>query len=73
VTVTRNPGPPTHARLEVADDGGGFDEARRAARAQEGHVGLTLLEDLVNDQGGTLRVRSVPGAGTTVALEVPVA
>jgi signal transduction histidine kinase len=70
VTVTRADG---HARLEVADDGGGFDEARRAARAQEGHVGLTLLEDLVNGQGGTLRVRSAPGAGTTVALEVPVA
>jgi signal transduction histidine kinase len=70
VTVTRVDG---HARLEVADDGGGFDEARRAARAQEGHVGLTLLEDLVNGQGGTLRVRSAPGAGTTVALEVPVA
>ena len=62
-----------HVRLEVADDGQGFDEARRAARAEEGHVGLTLLEDLVGDAGGTLAVRGVPGAGTTVVLEVPVA
>lgn len=57
--------------LEVADDGAGFDEARRAARAEEGHVGLTLLEDLAHGAGGTLEVRSAPGAGTTVVLEVP--
>jgi signal transduction histidine kinase len=70
VAVTRVDG---HARLEVADDGEGFDETRRAQRATEGHVGLTLLEDLVAAAGGTLDVRSAPGAGTTVALEVPVA
>lgn len=58
-------------RLEVADDGAGFDGARRAARAEEGHVGLTLLEDLAHDAGGSLDVRSAPGAGTTVVLEVP--
>jgi signal transduction histidine kinase len=57
--------------LEVADDGAGFDEARRAARAEEGHVGLTLLEDLARGAGGTLDVRSAPGAGTTLVLEVP--
>jgi signal transduction histidine kinase len=70
VAVTRVDG---HARREGADDGAGFAEARRAARAQEGHVGLTLLEDLVAAAGGTLTVRSAPGRGTTVALEVPVA
>jgi two-component system NarL family sensor kinase len=57
--------------LAVADDGAGFDGARRPARAEEGHVGLTLLEDLVRGAGGTLDVRSAPGAGTTVVLEVP--
>jgi two-component system NarL family sensor kinase len=60
-----------HVRLEVADDGVGFDGARRAARAEEGHVGLTLLEELVRGAAGRLEVRSAPGAGTTVALEVP--
>ena len=60
--------------LTVADDGRGFDGAApRAQRAGEGHVGLTLLEDLVAEAGGTLAVRSAPGAGTTVVLEVPVA
>jgi two-component system NarL family sensor kinase len=58
-------------RLTVADDGGGFDAGRRAARAEEGHVGLTLLEELVARDGGTLAVRSAPGEGTTVELEVP--
>jgi two-component system NarL family sensor kinase len=59
--------------LTVADNGRGFDGGQRAARAGEGHVGLTLLEDLVAQAGGTLAVRSAPGAGTTVELEVPVA
>jgi signal transduction histidine kinase len=57
--------------LTVVDDGRGFDGGRRAARATTGHVGLTLLEDLVAQAGGTLHVRSAPGAGTTVELEVP--
>ena len=68
IAVTRIDG---RVRLEVADDGQGFDAARRAARAQEGHVGLTLLEELVRGAGGTLDVRGAPGAGTTVVLEVP--
>jgi signal transduction histidine kinase len=58
-------------KLLVADDGQGFDAARRATRAEEGHVGLTLLKDLVAQEGGTLVVASRPGAGTTVTLEVP--
>ena len=55
----------------MTDDGRGFDAAQRADRAQEGHVGLTLLEDLVGQRGGTLVVRSSPGEGTTVEMEVP--
>jgi signal transduction histidine kinase len=69
VDVTR-PEPST-TRLVVADDGKGFSEADRAARREEGHVGLTLLESLVRQSNGTLAVRSNPGQGTTVELEVP--
>jgi two-component system, NarL family, sensor kinase len=58
-------------RLVVADDGRGFAAADRARRGEEGHVGLTLLEDLVRDARGTLAVTSAPGAGTTVELELP--
>jgi two-component system, NarL family, sensor kinase len=69
VDVTRED--PSIMRLTVIDDGRGFDDAQRAGRAEEGHVGLTLLEDLVAQRGGTLAVRSQPGEGTTVELEVP--
>jgi signal transduction histidine kinase len=58
-------------RLVVADDGRGFDAAERARSAEDGHVGLTLLEGLVGQADGTLSVRSEPGRGTTVVLEVP--
>ena len=36
-----------------------------------GHVGLVLLEELVAHAGGFVAVRSVPGTGTTVVLELP--
>lgn len=61
----------TPATLTVSDDGRGFDAGRRAERAAEGHVGLSLLGDLVAQAGGALRVDSAPGQGTTVTLQVP--
>ena len=69
VDVTRPvPGPrgspsPTTARASRPTD--------RVRRGEEGHVGLTLLESLVRQSDGTLAVRSDPGKGTTVELEVP--
>ncbi len=59
-------------RLVVADDGRGFDEETRVLRANEGHMGLSLLEELARQSGARLEVRSGPGSGTTVELEVPV-
>jgi signal transduction histidine kinase len=61
------------ARLVVADDGRGFDPDVREQRLAEGHLGLSLAEELVRDSGGTLTVESRAGAGTTVRLEVPAA
>jgi signal transduction histidine kinase len=58
-------------RLVVSDDGRGFDAGQRARRLADGHLGLSLLEDLVDQAGGTLAVRSEPGGGTRVELEVP--
>ncbi len=69
IALTR-PAPDT-LRLAVADDGRGFDPAARERAAAAGHVGLTLLEGLAAQAGGTLAVRSAPGEGTTVELEVP--
>ena len=58
-------------RLEVVDDGVGFTEAQRSERRDDGHVGLSLLEELAVRAGAAVEVRSTPGAGTTFALEVP--
>lgn len=68
VTATE---PAGAARLVVRDDGRGLDPDERARRAQEGHVGLALLEELVRQADGTLAIRSPAGGGTTVELEVP--
>ena len=53
--------------LEVTDDGRGFDPDRR--RGAE-HFGLRGLDSLIAEAGGRLDVRSAPGAGTTIRLEV---
>ncbi len=58
-------------RLVVADDGAGFRPEDRERRREEGHVGLSLLEELAARAGGRLDVRSAPGEGTTFELELP--
>ncbi len=52
-------------RLEVADDGAGFDPELPAAG-----YGLRGMRTRVSEIGGELTVRSVPGNGTTVLAEV---
>ena len=68
VSVARADG---RARLVVRDDGRGFDAATRVRRREEGHLGLALVEDLAAHLGGRADVRSAPGEGTVVELEVP--
>jgi signal transduction histidine kinase len=53
--------------LEVTDDGQGFDTGRRPAGD---HFGLRGLSSLIAEAGGDLIVRSSPGAGTTIRLQV---
>ena len=55
----------------VRDDGRGFDAATRVRRREDGHLGLALVEDLAAHLGGRADVRSAPGEGTEVELEVP--
>jgi signal transduction histidine kinase len=59
------------ARLLVADDGRGFGPDTREHRRAEGHLGLSLVEELAQQAGGSLTVDSREGAGTRVRLEVP--
>jgi signal transduction histidine kinase len=53
--------------LEVEDDGIGFDP--EAPDARSGRLGLTSMDERARRIGGTLDIRSSPGAGTTVRLE----
>ncbi len=59
------------ARFAVSDDGRGFDPALRERRLSEGHVGLSLVEELARDYGGSLKIVSRQGEGTRIELEVP--
>ena len=54
--------------VEVADDGAGFEPADPALRSRR--LGLTSMEERAQRLGGRLEIRSAPGAGTTVRLEV---
>lgn len=58
-------------RFTVRDDGRGFDPDRSDASGR--HVGLAIMRERAHRIHATLEVRSVPGAGTEVALSVPVA
>ncbi|MFJ8002669.1 GAF domain-containing sensor histidine kinase [Streptomyces sp. NPDC096310] len=57
------------AVLSVTDNGKGFEPRviRRAGR----HLGLVSMRDRASGVGGRLRVRSAPGQGTTIEMEVP--
>ncbi|MFI7273674.1 GAF domain-containing sensor histidine kinase [Streptomyces sp. NPDC049879] len=55
--------------LRVADDGTGFDP--EAVRARGRHLGLVSMRDRAAAVGGTLTVRSAPGAGCVIEMEVP--
>jgi two-component system, NarL family, sensor kinase len=57
--------------LTVTDDGSGFDLAGVRDQMRQGHLGLHLLTDLAAAEGADLAVRTAPGAGTGVRLEVP--
>jgi two-component system, NarL family, sensor kinase len=68
VTVAQRP---AALVLEITDDGVGFDVGPALDRQRGGHLGLRLLADLAAAEGATLSLRSAPGAGTSLRLEVP--
>lgn len=64
------------ARLEIADNGVGFDTSRgiglvAGAELPSSGYGMLSMAERAELVGGTLEVRSRPGAGTTVAVAVP--
>jgi len=62
---------PEYLRLSVCDDGQGIAPAMLAAGGAPGHWGLRGMHERASRLGGKLHVRSCPGAGTRVVLEVP--
>ena len=56
--------------LRIADDGRGFNPRRRPKKGNE-HLGLTAMRELAVSAGGTLRVVSSPGKGTTLMATIP--
>ncbi|WTL56922.1 GAF domain-containing sensor histidine kinase [Nocardia sp. NBC_01499] len=62
------------ARLEIADDGIGFDTSERPLGANEmGGYGLLSMAERAELVGGRLSIRSRPGSGTTVTVKIPLA
>ncbi|CAL9566128.1 hypothetical protein SUDANB171_04720 [Streptomyces sp. enrichment culture] len=69
VTVSLDQHPGGRAVLRVSDDGTGFDP--EAVRSAGRHLGLVSMRDRAQAVGGALTVRSAPGAGTVIEMEVP--
>lgn len=59
---------PCGIRLEIRDDGRGFDPA---AAGGSGHFGLAGMERRANELGGSLRIESAPGSGATLFFAIP--
>ena len=59
--------PDGHLEFSVADDGVGFDAAATATG-----TGLQGMADRLAAVGGSLRIRSAPGTGTTINGRLPV-
>ncbi len=57
-----------HVGLRITDDGAGFSGE---ARPPDGHFGLRGIRERVEALGGQLTVRSQPGQGTELSVEVP--
>ena len=67
ITISLNP-TPEGARLAVSDNGRGFDVD---AGEPEGHYGLTMMKERAQVSGGSFRIESNRGSGTTVAADFP--
>jgi signal transduction histidine kinase len=65
LSMTMLDGVPT---LEISDDGVGFDVSRDPGR---GHHGLANMRARAAAIGGTIEIRSTPGTGSRVIVELP--
>jgi PAS domain S-box-containing protein len=61
----------TQLRVEVEDDGRGFETARVRDFLRSGRVGLATMRERVELASGTFNLRSSPGRGTVVTALIP--
>ncbi|MGM5595579.1 sensor histidine kinase [Corynebacterium glucuronolyticum] len=60
-------------RLDVVDNGVGFDPAQVQARPRGlGHIGLDAMRQRATEVGGALSIESAPGEGTAISVAVPI-
>jgi signal transduction histidine kinase len=57
--------------MQVHDDGIGFDASRVNGLVSDGHFGLAGMRERVEIAGGTHRLLSAPGDGTTIRVRLP--
>lgn len=57
-------------KLRITDDGSGF-EANNAFLSAGGHFGLLGMQERAQRAGGSLRLETAPGEGTTIEVTVP--
>jgi len=58
-------------RVEIDDDGQGFDTSQSRGFLADGRVGLASMRERVELASGTFTVRSTEGRGTTVIAVIP--
>ncbi len=69
VTLTYNP---EEVRLDVVDNGRGFDPAAQGTTPTGmGHLGLDAMRTRAHELGGSLDVESAPGGPTAVSVVLP--
>jgi PAS domain S-box-containing protein len=58
-------------QVEVSDRGKGFETVDQSCHVDSGHFGLFSIHERIEYIGGTFKIRSMPGQGTTVTLTAP--
>jgi two-component system sensor histidine kinase DegS len=59
-------------RIEIADDGIGFDSQRAREYLRMGRVGLASMRERVELASGSFTVHATPGKGTTITATLPI-
>jgi signal transduction histidine kinase len=64
---------PERVRLEVSDDGRGFDstDPTRVVQTALGGLGMQTMRERATALGGATTIQSAPGKGTRITVELP--